>query len=224
MSKYFDRLIQINESLDKKIGGESCSESSMYGGDRRFDIAIRDGVKNGYSEGDSLVWAFHNYMMENPEYENKSIDDISLAEFSHWLVEKPDEMVSEDDGNDGTVPVPVDTVTDDQKKEILSDKGMDKKVLDGMTPEEMDGALKAVDDENIKSESRCIVKMNDEDLGKTGYLVKESEKDVVLSERKSEACGFATVKDAKDRIMKICESMNYDPSSFKVVRLKGKRK
>lgn len=65
-------------------------------------------------------------------------------------------VVAEDGGNDeNTIEIPKDSLTPDQKKEILLDKGVDQKAVDNLKDgKELDGALDAtLNNDEVKQES-----------------------------------------------------------------------
>lgn len=104
MSKYYDKLIQINENLDKEL-------------------------------------------ME------KGVVNIELNANDKLVKDDKTDIVKEDDEN--TIEISMDSLTDDQKKEILLDKGVDQKILDNLKdPKELVGALSAtLNNDDVKSES-----------------------------------------------------------------------
>ena len=68
-------------------------------------------------------------------------------------------VVTEDGGNDeNTVEVPKDSLTPDQKKEILLDKGVDQKAVDNLKDDKsLDGALDAtLNNDEVKQESGAV--------------------------------------------------------------------
>ena len=75
MSKYFDKLVQINESLDKELGNEQEMVNSAK---NNFEAAIKTYSKQGLSDGDCLIWAFNDFLRNNPSMKGKSIDKRQL--------------------------------------------------------------------------------------------------------------------------------------------------
>ncbi len=106
MSTYYDKLIQINENLDKEL--------------------MEKGIVNSEINANDAV------------VKNDKVD-----------------LVKEDDGDGNTIEISTDSLTDDQKKEILLDKGVDQKALDNLKdPKELDGALSAtLNNTEVKKES-----------------------------------------------------------------------
>lgn len=149
MSKYFDKLVQINESLTKELKDKG-------------------------------------------------------------LIMEEDEETS--------VPVPADSLTDDQKKEILTSKDVDKKLVDGMSPEEMDGALKIVNNDDQQNESsddgEVYLRMDDDDLDIHGYVKMDVAEKVDFVDSEAEADVFASRQEAEELMKDICDRFNYDPSTF----------
>ena len=179
MSKYFDKLVKMNESLDAELHAKGIDVSTA----NRVDNT-NNASKNG-----------KNKVVLEEEEEN-------------------------------SVPVPADTLTDDQKKEILIDREIDKQVVDGMTPEEMDGALKASDEEQQKNESidedvseEVVIRMDDDDLEMHGYVSTVGGKELVLTDKIEDAQVFQHEELGQRRIESICNRFHYDPSTFKTVSL-----
>ena len=106
MGKYYDKLIQMNENLDKEL--------------------MEKGVVNAeLNANDKLVK-----------------DDKT-------------DIVKEDGEN--TIEISKDSLTDDQKKEILLDKGVDQKAIDNLkSSEALDGALTAATANDVKQESGAV--------------------------------------------------------------------
>lgn len=139
------------------------------------------------------------------------------------------EVVLEDEEEENSVPVPADTLTDDQKKEILIDRDIDKQVVDGMSPEEMDGALKASDEEQQKNESldgnvseevlseEVVIRMDDDDLEMHGFVKSHDGDELELTEDKSEAERLQHEELGQNVIEAICHKFHYDPSTFATV-------
>ena len=179
MSKYFDKLVKMNESLDAELHAKGIDVSTS----NRVDNT-NNASKNGKNE----------VVLEEEE--------------------------------ENSVPVPADTLTDDQKKEILIDREIDKQVVDGMTPEEMDGALKASDEEQQKNESidgdvseEVVIRMDDDDLEMHGYVSTVGGKELVLTDKIEDAQVFQHEELGQSRIEAICHKFHYDPSTFKTVSL-----
>lgn len=134
------------------------------------------------------------------------------------------EVVLEEEKEENSVPVPADTLTDDQKKEILIDRDIDKQVVDGMSPEEMDGALKASDEEQQENESldgdvseEVVIRMDDDDLEMHGFVKSHDGDDLELTEDKSEAERLQHEELGQNAIEEICHKFHYDPSTFSTV-------
>ena len=134
------------------------------------------------------------------------------------------EVVLEEKEEENSVPVPADTLTDDQKKEILIDRDIDKQVVDGMSPEEMDGALKASDEEQQENESldgdvseEVVIRMDDDDLEMHGFVKSHDGDELELTEDKSEAERLQHEELGQNVIEAICHKFHYDPSTFSTV-------
>lgn len=163
MSKYFDKLVEINESLTKELKGKG--------------------------------------------------------------------LMKEGDDDEEMVPVPSDSLTDDQKKGILDDSikkaglKVDPKVLDDISknPEQLAGVQKvlgaedeqkneSVDDDDEGSGELVYVRMDDDDLEMHGYIG-HGDKDFNLVDDEKDAIEF-TQQEAVEEIARICEKYHYDYNTF----------
>ena len=163
MGKYYDKLIQISEELDKQIEGAG--------------IVLEDG--------------------------------------------------------ENTIEISTDSLTDDQKKEILLDKGVDQKTLDNLKdPKELDGALTAtLNNDGVKQESaedegdiseEVVVRVDDDDLDMHGYLKSDdglSKGELEWTDDIKAAKAFQNEELGQNKIEAICNRFHYDPSTFKTVSL-----
>ena len=219
MSKYFDKLVQINESLDKELGNEQEMVTSAK---NNFEAAIKTYSKQGLSDGDCLIWAFNDFLRSNPSMKGKSIDDISLAGFCKWLTADPEETELYLEEDKDTIEIPKDSLTDDQKKDILKDNGVDASTVDGMkSSDELDSAMDATLNNNeLKKESsdgEFILKIVDEDLDIDGYVSEFNGKDVDITPVEDEAKTYDSEDEARKAIEDMCNSCNYDPDTFTVM-------
>ena len=163
MGKYYDKLIQISEELDKQIEGAG--------------IVLEDG--------------------------------------------------------ENTIEISTDSLTDDQKKEILLDKGVDQKTLDNLKdPKELDGALTAtLNNDEVKQESaedegdiseEVVVRVDDDDLDMHGYLKSDdglSKGELEWTDDIKAAKAFQNEELGQNKIEAICNRFHYDPSTFKTISL-----
>lgn len=218
MSKYFDRLVQINESLDMELG----NEPEMVSAKNNFEAAIKTYSKEGLSDGDCLIKAFNIYLSNNPNTQDKSIDDISLAGFCKWLTADPNDTELYLEEDKGSIEIPKNSLTDDQKKDILKDNGVDAATVDGMKDTtELDAAMDATLNNNeLKKESfdgEFILKIVDEDLGLDGFVCEFDGKVVDITPEDGEAKIYASEEEANRAIEDMCASCHYDPASFTVI-------
>jgi hypothetical protein len=165
MGKYFDKLIQISEELDKQI--------------EEANIILEDG--------------------------------------------------------ENTIEISTDSLTDDQKEEILLDKGIDKKTLDNLKkdPKKLDGALTAVAADDVKQESvgededddiseEVVIRIDDDDLDLHGYLKSDdglSKGELEWTDDIKAAKAFQHEELGQNKIEAICSKFHYDPSTFKTISL-----
>ena len=219
MGKYFDELVSINESLDMELG----KESGIVVAKNNFEAAINTYSKEGLSDGDCLIKAFNVFLSNNPNAQDKSIDDISISVFCKWLVSDPNdtELYLEDSNEDITIPK--DSLTDDQKKELLKDKGVDAKTVDGMKDsKELDSALDAtMNNDAIKNESKDVsmflIRMDDDDLDMHGYVeFRDNIEELHLTDEMSEVAKYGSIEKTQAEIQGFCDRFHYDPSTFKV--------
>ena len=218
MSKYFDKLVQINESLDKELG----NEPDMVEAKNNFEAAIKTYSKQGLSDGDCLIMAFNDFLRSNPNMKDKSIDDISLAGFCKWLTADPEETELYLEEDKDTIEIPKDSLTDDQKKDILKDNGVDASTVDGMkSSDELDSAMDATLNNNeLKKESsdgEFILKIVDEDLDIDGYVSEFNGKVVDITPVEDEAKIYGSEDEARKAIEDMCNSCHYDPETFTVM-------
>ena len=219
MSKYFDKLVQINESLDKELGNEQEMVNSAK---NNFEAAIKTYSKQGLSDGDCLIMAFNDFLRSNPSMKDKSIDDISLAGFCKWLTADPEETELYLEEDKDTIEIPKDSLTDDQKKDILKDNGVDASTVDGMkSSDELDSAMDATLNNNeLKKESsdgEFILKIVDEDLDIDGYVSEFNGKVVDITPVEGEAKIYGSEDEARKEIEDMCNSCHYDPETFTVI-------
>ena len=219
MSKYFDKLVQMNESLDKELGDEQEMVNSAK---NNFEAAIKTYSKQGLSDGDCLIMAFNDFLRSNPNMKDKSIDDISLAGFCKWLTADPEETELYLEEDKDIIEIPTDSLTDDQKKDILKDNGVDASTVDGMKgSDELDSAMDATLNNNeLKKESsdgEFILKIVDDDLDIDGYVSEFKGKVVDITPVEGEAKIYGSEDEARKAIEDICNSCHYDPETFTVM-------
>ena len=182
MGKYYDKLIQMNENLDKEL--------------------MEKGVVNAeLNTNDKLVK-----------------DDKA-------------DIVKEDGEN--TIEISKDSLTDDQKKEILLDKGVDQKAVDNLkSSDALDGALTAATANDVKKESggkeeddiseEVVIRMDDDDLDMHGYLKSDdglNKGELEWTDDIKAAKAFQHEEMGQNAIEAICSKFHYDPSTFKTISL-----
>ena len=149
-------------------------------------------------------------------------------------------IVLEDGEN--TIEISTDSLTDDQKEEILLDKGLDKKTLDNLKkdPKKLDGAIIAVDagvekgDAGVEKDSdvtplaeeagdiseEVVIRVDDDDLDMHGYLKNDdglNKGELEWTDDIKEAKAFQHEELGQNAIEAICSKFHYDPSTFKTV-------
>ena len=219
MSKYFDKLVQMKESLDKELEEKKEMVNTAK---NNFEAAIKTYSKQGLSDGDCLIMAFNDFLRSNPSMKDKSIDDISLAGFCKWLTSDPEETELYLEEDKDTIEIPKDSLTDDQKKDILKDNGVDASTVDGMkSSDELDSAMDATLNNNeLKKESsdgEFILKIVDDDLDIDGYVSEFKGKVVDITPVEGEAKIYGSEDEARKAIEDMCNSCHYDPETFTVM-------
>lgn len=182
MGKYYDKLIQMNENLDKEL-------------------------------------------ME------KGIVNVELNTNDKLVKDDKTDIVKEDGEN--TIEISKDSLTDEQKKEILLDKGVDQKAIDNLkSSDELDGALTAATANDVKKESgggeeediseEVVIRMDDDDLDMHGYLKSDdglNKGEIEWTDDIKDAKVFQHEELGQNAIEAICNKFHYDPSTFKTVSL-----
>lgn len=147
--------------------------------------------------------------------------------------ELKDKGLYNEDDKDDTIEIPKDSLTDDQKKDILLDKGVEKDTVDNMKqPEEIDTALNTTlntDETKAENESAIVepdageddesnenvyVRIDDEDLDLHGYIGK-GDKDFNLVDDEKDAQVF-TRAEAANKIAEVCDKYHYDYNTFNI--------
>jgi hypothetical protein len=181
MSKYYSKLIQINENLDKEL--------------------MEKGIVNSEITANDVV-------VKNDK----------------------EDLVKEDDGDGNTIEISKDSLTPDQKKEILLDKGVDQKAVDNLKDDKsLDGALDATLNNNgVKKESdgavkvdddideSVIIRMDDDDLDMHGFVKKFENGEIEWTNDEQEAERFQHEELGQNKIEAICAKFHYDPSTFTI--------
>lgn len=148
-------------------------------------------------------------------------------------------LYNEDDKDGDMVPVPADSLTDDQKKGILADTvkdaglDVDDKTLDDISdnPEQLAGVQKILDaqknesgvvesdtGEDDESNELVYVRMDDDDLDMHGYLKSVDgldKRELEWTDDEKEAMEF-TRADAATKIAEICDKLHYDYNTFNI--------
>ena len=149
-------------------------------------------------------------------------------------------LYKEEENNDeDMVPVPADSLTDDQKKSILSDTvkdaglDVDDKTLDDISnnPEQLAGVQKILDaqknesgmvepddGEDDESNELVYVRMDDDDLDMHGFLKSVDgldKRELEWTDDEKEAMEF-TRAEAATKIAEICDKLHYDYNTFNI--------
>lgn len=162
------------------------------------------------------------------------IDESLTKELKDKGLYKEEENKEED-----MVPVPADSLTDDQKKSILSDTvkdaglDIDDKTLDDISnnPEQLAGVQKILDaqknesgmvepdaGEDDESNELVYVRMDDDDLDMHGFLKSVDgldKRELEWTDDEKEAMEF-TRAEAASKIAEICDKLHYDYNTFNI--------
>lgn len=140
-------------------------------------------------------------------------------------------VVTEDGGTDeNSIEIPKDSLTPDQKKEILLNKGVDQKAVDNLKDDKaLDGALDAtLNNDEVKKESdggvkveddideSVIIRMDDDDLDMHGFVKKFENGEIEWTNDEQEAERFQHEELGQNKIEAICTKFHYDPSTFTI--------
>ena len=138
-----------------------------------------------------------------------------------------------EDGDEETVPVPADSLTDDQKDNILADqleKGglkVDDKTRQSWTDEQKAAVIQAIgaeqnptneseDGDDDESNELVYVRMDDDDLEMHGFLKSVDgldKRELEWTDDEKEAMEF-TRAEAANKISEICDKLHYDYNTF----------
>lgn len=182
MSKYYDKLVKINEDLDKEMLDKGVVNAEIQANDK---VVANDKTTTIVEDGNS-------------------------------------------DGN--TIEIPRDSLTADQKKEILLDKGVEQKTVDNLKDDkEIDGALDAtLNNDEVKKESdgsvkveddideSVVIRMDDDDLDMHGFVKKFENGEIEWTNDEQEAERFQHEELGQNMIEAICAKFHYDPSTFTI--------
>ena len=169
-------------------------------------------------------------MNENLDKElmEKGIVNVELNTNDKLVKDDKTDIVKEDGEN--TIEISKDSLTDEQKKEILLDKGVDQKAIDNLkSSDELDGALTAATANDVKKESgrediseEVVIRMDDDDLDMHGYLKSDdglNKGEIEWTDDIKDAKVFRNEELGQNAIESICNKFHYDPSTFKTVSL-----
>lgn len=130
-------------------------------------------------------------------------------------------LVAEDDSD--SISIPKDSLTDEQKKDLLKDNGVDASTVDGMKDsDELDSALDAtLNNDSVKKESKdegsFIIRMDDDDLDMHGYVeFRDNVEKLNLTDEIGGAAKYGSEEKANNAISEFCATFHYDPNTFKV--------
>ena len=130
-------------------------------------------------------------------------------------------LVAEDGNNDDEITIPKDSLTDDQKKDILVDKGVDQNTVDAMKDsDEIASALDAtlnndnVEQKNESADEAVILRMDDNDLELHGYIKMNIDNKVRFVDDEAEADVFDTREEAEIVKKEICDMCSFDPDTI----------
>ena len=235
MSKYFDKLVKINESLDRNMRVKGLVNENVDPNNPKVKEIKDAGLSVGFNTKGIEV----SFSDEDEETCKKvfqrTCDELDITSALKGVnTEKlltgeyvtygtlAEDLVQEDgSNNDEEITIPKDSLTDDQKKEILVDKGVDKNTVDAMKDtDEISSALDAtlnndnVEKKNESNEDAVYIRMDDDDLEFHGYVKLGSDKLVKIVDSEKDADVFETRARAEKVKKMICDVCSFDPATL----------
>ena len=233
MSKYFDKLLRMNESLDKELKDKGLVKED----DRNEDMvpvpadSLTDDQKKGILS-DTMKDA-------GLEADDKLIDDISknpeqLAGVQKILDAQKNESLNTDTSMmDWDGPAIIKKEGEDSDSFYIKDDEWSTDIqLAYEFPSKEDAADKieqlggdymfiwpatmkkeGLDESINESDGEVYLRMDDDDLDIHGFI-QWDEENVGFTNDESEAEIFASKADAEAAILDICDKFNYDPETF----------
>ena len=229
MSKYFDQLIQMNESLDRELKDkglvlEDTKEDEIsipkdaLTDDQKKEILVDKGVDQKTVDA-----------MKDPDEISSALD----ATLNNDNVEKESSTGSDVSNMDWEGPAIIKKEDPDGDTFYVKDDEWSSDIQDAYEfPSKEDAADKIVElggdylfvwpatmkkeglDESInESDGEVYLRMDDDDLDIHGFI-QWDEENVAFVDDEEEAHIFDSKADAEDAILDICDKFNYDPETF----------
>ena len=234
MSKYFDKLVKMNESLNRELRHKGLVTENVDPNNEMCKRIRKAGLSVGYNTKGIEV----SYTADD-ERESRAIFDrlcasCGIADLVEGVTTEKmltgeyvtygnvlEKNVVAENGDKDEISIPKDALTDDQKKDILVDKGVDKKTVDAMKdPDEISSALDAtlnndnVEQKNESMDEAVVMRIDDNDLEVHGYIKMGIDNKVKFVDNEDEADVFDTKKEAEIVKQEICDTCSFDPDTI----------
>ena len=234
MSKYFDKLVKINESLDRNMRMKGLVNENVDPDNPKVKEIKDAGLSVGFNtKGIEVSFAdedeetckkvFQQTCDEldiTPMLKDVNTEKLLTGEYVTYGTLEEWNLVQEDNTED-EITIPKDALTDDQKKEILIDKGVDQKTVDSMKDsDEIATALDAtlntdnVEQKNESADDAVYIRMDDDDLEFHGYVKMTPNKLVKIVDSEEDADVFETRAEAEKVKKMICDTCSFDPATL----------
>jgi len=242
MSKYFDRLLKMNESLDAELEKRGLKFVKEAGDEEMVPVpadSLSDDQKKGILSDtlkdaglkvddkvvDELVknpdeMAGVQKVLGDEQKENESgavpLEDLDWDGPAILKFDNPNEP---DYGGfyvkDGEWTSDIQAATEFDSKEAAQEKLddlVDKKGMDGNYLYIWSAKSKFDEGEDVSDE--VVIRMDDDDLDMHGYVPDDIEAELVLVDDEKDAAMFASREEAQKTIDDLCSRFHYDPSTF----------
>ena len=235
MSKYFDKLVKMNESLDRNMRMKGLVNENVDPNNPKVQEIKKAGLSVGFNtKGIEVSFSDEDeetckkvFQQTCDELDITSVlkdvntEKLLTGEYVTYGTLAEDLVQEDGSNNEEEITIPKDSLTDDQKKEILVDKGVDQKTVDSMKdPDEISTALDAtlnndnVEQENESMDEAVVMRIDDNDLEVHGYIKMGIDNKVKFVDNEDEADVFDTRKEAEIVKQEICDTCSFDPDTI----------
>ena len=187
MSRYYDKLVKMNESLDAELHAKGIDIS-------KFNRV--DNTNNASKNGENEV------VLEDEKEDGK--DTVAVP--ADTLTDDQKEKILKDKAEDAGLKDIDDNVLKDISKDPKKTAVLDE-VLGAASNESID--------EDVSEE--VVIRMDDDDLEMHGFVKSHDGDELELTEDKSEAERLQHEELGQNVIEAICHKFHYDPSTFATV-------
>ena len=231
--KFFDKLLKINESLDKELKGRGLVveetkdtievPSDSLSDDQKKDILLDKGVDKTAVEKmkdtEEIDTALNTTLnTDEAQAENESVNtDTSLMDWDGPAIikkegEDSDSFYIKDDEWSTDIQLAYEFPSKEDAADKIKQLGGDYMFIWPATMKK-----EGLDESIIESDGEVYLRMDDDDLDMHGYLksmdgLDKRELEWTDDEKKAEV--FVSKADAESAILDICDMFNYDPETF----------